>query len=110
MDLTQLRLLQLTELLYPKQDEALNKLVNLVEKHEDADDGLPLSWGRGFWDSASHRIKVDEKTLKMIEGYLTALGVPYTKDEISIRVDKHNGTSRRYTGDTTKQLHFFIKD
>lgn len=89
-DLSEIRDLSEKKLLPPEQQKALNKFIDLVRKIEDVGLGLPTSY-RDFWrDFASHEIRVDEKTLKQIEGYLGVLGVSYAKDERSIIVDKYN--------------------
>jgi len=88
-DLSEVRDLQRKKLLSPEQQEALNEFIDLVGKLKDSHD-LPFSY-RDFWgDFASREARVDEKTLKQIEGYLKTLGVSYAKGEKSIIVDKYH--------------------
>jgi hypothetical protein len=89
-DLSEIRDLQRKNLLSSGQQKALNEFIELVRNIEDTD-GLKFSFYGDFWgDFASREARVDEKTLKQIEGYLKTLGVSYAKGEKSIIVDKYH--------------------
>jgi hypothetical protein len=88
LGLNQVEQLRKNDLLPSEQQKALDEFIELVRQLEDVDTGLPIS-SNDFWsDPVSHKIYVDQPTLRKIESYLQNLGVSYTKNENSIVVDK----------------------